>query len=656
MPAISLCMIVRDEEKSIAKCLTSVKEIANEIIVVDTGSNDDTKKIATSFGAKVIDFDWNGSFADARNASIEAAKGDWVLFLDADEYLDIATHEALRKAVTHGDVEGYYIPIVNFFGNEQQPEQCKELLFRLFRNRREYRFRGIIHEQVLNSILEKDRNAKIDIAHDVTIYHYGYLDSQIREKDKINRNLKILEQQIKDFPEDRYVQYQYGLDLYRAERYGESIEMLKKSLAGLKPGGSAGMYYPKLIRLLIMAHYQAHRYEEAIEYVKYGVSLYPDYADLYHYGGLCSYELRDYGTGFEYFKRATALGEQPYIYGSYPGVRGFRSYFYLGKICEEFERAEEALGHYLAAFRANPSFHIALAQIIRILVKGEEKKDIRIALANLCDCCTADANFLVGGMLFNERCYEIAGEYFEAAVERGLKTAEFDIWRAMCFVQQDKYTEALQLLDQYINDREQQVKVMVTKTILFWFQDDVFNVRGITDSLIQLGLDEDFLAIVRLLRSEDIGLVNIRADSSELFFDILLRAMDHGNVKKVDGILAKMQEEWIKMSACRLMQMYLRYNQLDEAERYGRICLDTTPDDFDVLVCMGEIKTKKAEFWEAAEYYRAAASLAPYRPKAYINLLKVYDELSLEALKNAAEKHPDIELFKTMLAQEAARQ
>ncbi len=656
MSAISLCMIVRDEEKYIAKCLASVNGIADEIIVVDTGSKDNTKKIAAGFGAKVMDFVWNGSFADARNASIEAANGDWVLFLDADEYLDVSTHEALRNAVEHVDVEGYYVPIVNFFGNEQQPEQCKELLFRLFRRRKEYRFRGIIHEQMLDSILDKDRNAKIDIAHDVIIYHYGYLDTHIHEKDKVNRNLAILEQQNKKFPEDQYVQYQYGLDLYRAGRYGESIEMLKKSLAGIKPDGAAGMYYPKLIRLLIMAHYQAHRYEEADKYVKYGLSLYPDYADLYHYGGICSYELGSYGTSFEYFKKATTLGEQAYIYGSYPGVRGFRSYFYLGKICEEFDKEEDALGYYLAAFRENPSFHMALTQIIRILVKGEESDDVRIALTNICDCCTAEAEELVGSLLFSERSYKIAGEYFEAAAAGGLRTAELDICRAICFAQQDRYTQALQLLDQYIDDREHHVRVMLNKAIIFWFQDNAFNVRCITDSLILLGLDEDFLTIVKLLRSEDIGFVNVRPDSAELLFDILLRAMDHGDFKKVDDILARMHQDWIKTYAYRFMQIYLRYKQLDEAERYGRICLDNTQDSFDVRVCLGEIKTKKTEYWEAAEYYRAACSLAPNRPKAYVNLLKVYDKLYLESLKTAVEKHPDVELFKTMLEQEAARQ
>jgi len=478
-----------------------------------------------------------------------------VLFLDAEEYLESSAHEALRKAVARADVEGYYTPVVNILGNEQQPEQVKDLLFRLFRNRSEYRFRGIIHEQVINSILARDSKASIPIAHDITIYHYGYLDSKIREKDKVNRNIALLEQQSKDFPDDKYVLFQYGVELYRAGQCEESIKMLKKSMTGLTPGGPELTYFPKIIRLLIMGYYQFRRYEEAIAYMEYGVSIFQDYADLYYYGGLCFYELKAYGTSFECFKTATTLGEQAYVYGSHAGVRGFKSYLYMGKIREEFGKAEEALDYYLAGFRDNPKFLLTLAQIVRILVKGEECDDVRIVLANMCECCTANANFMVGHMLLAERSYKLAGEYLEVAAAAGLNTAEVAIYRAVCLAQQDQVIEAVKLLDQYSNDSKQYVKVMLQKAIIFWLQDNVSEVRSITDRLLLLSIDEDFRAVVRLLRSEtnkERDFVNLRPDSSEVLFDILLRPMDHGDFKKVDGILVQMQQAWIKAYASKL--------------------------------------------------------------------------------------------------------
>ncbi|MEA2180039.1 MAG: hypothetical protein QOG77_3336, partial [Solirubrobacteraceae bacterium] len=82
---LSLCMIVKDEEEMLPRCLEAAAPAVDEIIVVDTGSSDRTVEIAKSFGANVIEFEWTGSFADARNVSLEAATGDWLMYLDADE-------------------------------------------------------------------------------------------------------------------------------------------------------------------------------------------------------------------------------------------------------------------------------------------------------------------------------------------------------------------------------------------------------------------------------------------------------------------------------------------------------------------------------------------------------------------------------------------
>ena len=85
---ISLCMIVRNEESYLPECLESVADVVNEIIIVDTGSTDNTKKIAESFGATVFDFTWVDDFSKARNYSLSKASNDWILYLDADERLD----------------------------------------------------------------------------------------------------------------------------------------------------------------------------------------------------------------------------------------------------------------------------------------------------------------------------------------------------------------------------------------------------------------------------------------------------------------------------------------------------------------------------------------------------------------------------------------
>ncbi|MGH9426892.1 MAG: glycosyltransferase family 2 protein, partial [Terriglobia bacterium] len=86
-PKLSLCMIVKNEQRWLEDCLNSVKELVDEMIIVDTGSRDNTVEIAQRFGARLFDHPWSGDFSEARNHSLGSATGDWILVLDADEKL-----------------------------------------------------------------------------------------------------------------------------------------------------------------------------------------------------------------------------------------------------------------------------------------------------------------------------------------------------------------------------------------------------------------------------------------------------------------------------------------------------------------------------------------------------------------------------------------
>src|SRR3989344_3480106 len=99
MPTLSLCMITKNEELLIRNCLNSVKDLVEEIIIVDTGSIDNTKLIAKKFTNKVFDFKWNDDFAEARNESLKYAGGDWILILDADEELDGQGKKIIKQAI-----------------------------------------------------------------------------------------------------------------------------------------------------------------------------------------------------------------------------------------------------------------------------------------------------------------------------------------------------------------------------------------------------------------------------------------------------------------------------------------------------------------------------------------------------------------------------
>lgn len=150
--ALSLSMIVKNEERVLSRCLDSVAGLASEIVIVDTGSTDATPQIAARYGARLSDFDFSVvDFAAARNRSLALATGQWILALDADEILDPESIPLIRDLVAHGENAGYYFERLN--RRPDPKDQTTDYVVRLFPNRPDYRYHGRVHETIDASIL-----------------------------------------------------------------------------------------------------------------------------------------------------------------------------------------------------------------------------------------------------------------------------------------------------------------------------------------------------------------------------------------------------------------------------------------------------------------------------------------------------------------------
>lgn len=149
--SLSLCMIVKDEEHTLSRCLDAVRGVAGEIIVVDTGSTDSTREIAARYGARVVAFDFQVvDFAGARNRSLTCASRSWILVLDADEVLDASSVPLIRELIARDQDAGYYFERLN---PQTGGAATTDHVVRLFPNRPQYRYRGRVHETIDASIL-----------------------------------------------------------------------------------------------------------------------------------------------------------------------------------------------------------------------------------------------------------------------------------------------------------------------------------------------------------------------------------------------------------------------------------------------------------------------------------------------------------------------
>ena len=220
---ISICMIVKDEADILEKTLISLSKYGYEIIIVDTGSKDNTKEIAYKYTDKVYDFKWVNDFSKARNFSISKASEKYILVVDADEViLDINKLE-LEKNLSLKKVGR--ILRINKYSRNGESFKYSERVNRLF-NKSDFEYEGSIHEQLVLKSKEEYSTYNIPI----TMEHLGYEESEISRKDKINRNIKLLKIELESKSDDSYILYQLGKSYYMAKGYKEAEEYFNRAL------------------------------------------------------------------------------------------------------------------------------------------------------------------------------------------------------------------------------------------------------------------------------------------------------------------------------------------------------------------------------------------------------------------------------------------
>lgn len=244
---LSVCLIVKNEEKFLAQCLKSIRDVAQQIVVVDTGSTDRTVEIAKEFGAEIHSFTWCDDFSAARNAALERATGDWVLALDADEELSAKDHDKLRAAMSDASVMAWRLPIIDV-GREL--DGCSYVP-RLFRNAPGLFYLGRVHEQIFSSI--EVRRAEWGLENkigDAVLIHHGYTKEVVRDRNKIERNLQLLEKAVEELPNEPHLLMNLGMELSRSGREAESFARYKEAFDSMS-GKTAEEIVPELRETLL---------------------------------------------------------------------------------------------------------------------------------------------------------------------------------------------------------------------------------------------------------------------------------------------------------------------------------------------------------------------------------------------------------------------
>jgi hypothetical protein len=257
-------MIVRDEAAHLPDCLESIRNVVDEIVIVDTGSTDATVSIAQSFGARVHIHQWDGDFAAARNVGLELATGRWILYIDADERLRPIEPELVRRTLEHAPEVALRLRLKPFVGATPYWE------YRLWRSHPRIRFEGMMHEKVTPSISALVAQEGMTVSESpLFLDHVGYDGDQAH---KLHRNLPLLRAQLAANPKSAYNWSHLGEvleglgELERSEAaFEQAVQVARET--GESPGALA---FSQLIRV------RAERGDDITELLDEALSRYPD--------------------------------------------------------------------------------------------------------------------------------------------------------------------------------------------------------------------------------------------------------------------------------------------------------------------------------------------------------------------------------------------
>jgi len=373
---VSAVLIVKNEEDCLERCLEALNQIADEIIVVDTGSDDSSRDIALRFTKKVFDYPWGEDFAAAKNYAVSRASGDFVLVVDADEVLREPGTAAQRlRTFVRNCPQGTagIVDVVSPIGTGRDALEVVDKQPRLFRPA-EYRYVGAVHEQ-----LEAFSGAIKVRTTGLVLDHSGYATDVVTSKDKFARNQAILQKELETASDDEYILFQLGKSHFCARDYASAAEYLERAMKAIdfdaepRPVGKKGPVATATLTDLPVSLAYAYCNTNRVETAK---TLLESHAAMGHPGTIAP----DFphALGYVYLmlgdiEKSRAAYEESLVRGAEDeqvlGTGSYASLYHLGLLAEADKDIGHALRYYLDALQEKNDYYPVLARCVDIIVE-----------------------------------------------------------------------------------------------------------------------------------------------------------------------------------------------------------------------------------------------------------------------------------------------
>lgn len=367
-PFISLCMIVKNEEQVLGRCLDSVRHFIDEIIVVDTGSTDGTVEIAKRYTDKLYTFEWINDFSAARNEALKHATGKWILVMDADEYFEKAEIQKLVKQLEAIEPDPgiiYNLSIISFLGTKNNLTTNETSVGRVFGNRLGIRYTRPIHEQPVSQRGLQMKSAQLP----VRLNHSGYAEETIRQKNKHQRNLDIFKQLEAEKGLSAYDHMQLANQYAMMNNHEQALSHLDIAIKYPKELGAA---YKQVLFTKIQILINQGRLAKAFKFFEEYLTAYAVHPDMMTVKGIILMNIGLTEQAKVLFHRAVdeaerlAALQQPIAIVS-PDMAMRLPLYQLAYLYEKEQDDRQAIYYYTKIIAGNPKDVDAISKLMRLL-------------------------------------------------------------------------------------------------------------------------------------------------------------------------------------------------------------------------------------------------------------------------------------------------
>lgn len=386
---ITACSIVKNESLNIGRSIESYKNTVDEIIIVDTGSTDNTVEICERYGAKVLHFEWNDNFSDAKNLAIEHATGDWIIFLDADEWFvpALKRNNIMNIVKQAGHIaEGFIFTMKQIDRSKREECFVTDGVTRIFKNLSDIRYKGSIHERIKRG----DRELILAKCPDLFIYHSGYSSELLEQKAK--RNLNLLNKVYKSGEKDTILYYFLLRENYSSHNYKEALQFVElfqnqNDVENVIKNYSSAICFYEYAYGVMKNVPEMVKGEDILSLLNRAYEKYPELPTHSYLLGREAMDNNSYDEAQIWLKEALELNKNysNRFSNSFPSYIS-DTYFRLGLINQRKKKQETALENYVDSLKyaVMKKYPIIIQNILNI-VRNETEKEIIVFLNSILD-------------------------------------------------------------------------------------------------------------------------------------------------------------------------------------------------------------------------------------------------------------------------------